>query len=49
VFFDTDQAILRPDAIATLQAILGELQNTGPDAPISVEGHTDYRNTNEYN
>lgn len=48
VFFDTDQATLRPDARATLQRQAAWL-NQHPQVRVVIEGHADERGTREYN
>lgn len=48
VYFDFDQANIRPDAIATLQAHAQYLSQN-PGARVRIEGHADERGTREYN
>lgn len=48
VFFDYDSVELRPDALATLDAIGSWLVNH-PNATVNIEGHCDERGTREYN
>ncbi len=47
-FFEFDKAVLRPEALASLELHAGFLRNN-PDRRINVEGHTDERGTREYN
>jgi OOP family OmpA-OmpF porin len=49
VLFDFDQHDIRPDADASLRAILDDLNNTVPDGPLLVEGHTDNIGSRDYN
>lgn len=50
VLFDSDQAIVRPDAGEALGAIAAEINATAaPGAPIRIEGHTDDRADDAYN
>jgi peptidoglycan-associated lipoprotein len=48
VLFAVDQTTLSPEAIATLDAQIGWLQQN-PAASILIEGHADERGTGEYN
>src|SRR5690606_12899242 len=47
VLFDTDRWELRPDAVETLRVIGEQLRST--TGPITVEGHTDARASEEHN
>ncbi len=47
VLFDTDEFVLRPDAVAALRTIAAEIRRTGPSR-IVVEGHTDDRGAADY-
>lgn len=48
VFFDFDQAVLRPDAQETLVALVGQIREQGI-SELHVAGHTDSIGTAEYN
>jgi outer membrane protein OmpA-like peptidoglycan-associated protein len=48
IYFDTDKYKLRPESITTLNEISQTLM-AQPGISISVEGHCDSRNTDEYN
>ncbi len=48
VYFDFDQATIRPDAIETLQAHASYLSKN-PGSQLRLEGHADERGTREYN
>jgi len=49
VLFDFDESVLRPDAVPTLEAIVGEIDRRFPDATVTVEGHTDDQGGPDYN
>ena len=46
--FDFDQAELRPDAVQTLSSVGPMLKEQG-DHPVTVEGHTDAKGSDDYN
>ncbi|WP_216725986.1 OmpA family protein [Hymenobacter siberiensis] len=48
IYFDTDKYKLRPESITTLKEI-SQVLMANPGINISVEGHCDSRNTDEYN
>ncbi|TGE20242.1 hypothetical protein E5J99_00610 [Hymenobacter elongatus] len=48
IYFDTDKYKLRPESIKELNNISGILKSN-PGVNISIEGHCDSRNTDEYN
>ncbi|UYZ64345.1 OmpA family protein [Hymenobacter weizhouensis] len=48
IYFDTDKYKLRPESITELNNISGILK-ANPGINISIEGHCDSRNTDEYN
>ncbi|WP_245328212.1 OmpA family protein [Hymenobacter aquaticus] len=48
IYFDTDKYKLRPESIKELNNISGILK-ANPGVNISIEGHCDSRNTDEYN
>ena len=48
IYFDLDKADIRPDAAVELDKIV-ELLNKYPNIKLSMESHTDSRNTDEYN
>jgi len=48
VLFDTDQAVIRPDAAKALHAIALKIKAASPNARIRVEGHTDDRGDATY-
>lgn len=48
VLFDFDQAVLLPEAAATLDD-LAEVIGFYADRPVSIRGHTDARGSDEYN
>ncbi|MFC6224314.1 OmpA family protein [Hymenobacter artigasi] len=48
IYFDTDKYKLRPESITTLKEI-SQVLTANPGINISVEGHCDSRNTDEYN
>ncbi|HEX8329273.1 MAG TPA: OmpA family protein [Hymenobacter sp.] len=48
IYFDTDKYKLRPESITTLNEI-SQVLTAQPGISISVEGHCDSRNTDEYN
>ncbi|WP_226178487.1 OmpA family protein [Hymenobacter lucidus] len=48
IYFDTDKYKLRPESIKELNNISGILK-ANPGINISIEGHCDSRNTDEYN
>ncbi|WP_236668702.1 OmpA family protein [Hymenobacter rubidus] len=48
IYFDTDKYKLRPESITTLNQI-SQILTANPGINISVEGHCDSRNTDEYN
>lgn len=41
IFFDSGKAAIKPDGEQTLQKVAQVLQETVPDSPVAVEGHTD--------
>ena len=41
IFFDSGKAEVKPDGEGTLQKVAKVLQETVPDSPVAVEGHTD--------
>jgi peptidoglycan-associated lipoprotein len=47
-YFEYDKAVLKSDALASLELHAGFLRNN-PDRRITVEGHCDERGTREYN
>lgn len=49
VLFDFDRSELRPDAVPTLEAIVGAIEGTFTDYTVTVEGHTDDVGTPDYN
>ncbi|WP_240410544.1 OmpA family protein [Hymenobacter oligotrophus] len=48
IYFDTDKYNLRPESVRELNNIAGILK-ANPGVNISIEGHCDSRNTDEYN
>ena len=48
VLFDFDRAELRPDALRSLDQA-AELLRSYPQAPVTVNGHTDGKGTDSYN
>jgi peptidoglycan-associated lipoprotein len=48
ILFDFDSALLRPDALATLQENLAWFSRH-PAVPVVIEGHCDERGSREYN
>ncbi|WP_400191145.1 OmpA family protein [Hymenobacter sp. B81] len=48
IYFDTDKYNLRPESVRELNNIAGILK-ANPGINISIEGHCDSRNTDEYN
>jgi outer membrane protein OmpA-like peptidoglycan-associated protein len=48
IYFDTDKYTLRPESITELKNIASVLK-ANPGVNISIEGHCDSRNTDEYN
>ncbi|UOQ99828.1 OmpA family protein [Hymenobacter sp. 5317J-9] len=48
IYFDTDKYKLRPESITTLNEI-SSILTANPGIVISIEGHCDSRNTDEYN
>ncbi len=48
VYFDYDEALIRPDAEATLRAKV-EILRANPSVNLRLEGHADERGTSEYN
>ena len=48
IYFDTDKSNLRPESITQLNKTAGVLK-ANPGLNISIEGHCDSRNTDEYN
>ena len=48
IYFDTDKYKLRPEAVASLNEISRTLK-ANPGLNVSIEGHCDSRNTDEYN
>ncbi len=48
IFFDFDRAVLREDAIATIE-IQSDWLTRYPDYSTMIEGHADERGTREYN
>ncbi|MBC8082406.1 MAG: PD40 domain-containing protein [Hymenobacter sp.] len=48
IYFDTDKYKLRPESITELKSISAILK-ANPGVNISIEGHCDSRNTDEYN
>ena len=48
VYFDYDEAVIRPDAEETLRAKL-EILRDNPGMQLRMEGHADERGTSEYN
>ena len=49
VYFDFDSAVLRPDALATLDKNAAKLRARGGDGLIQIAGYCDERGTQEYN
>lgn len=49
VLFDPGEAMLRPDAIPSLQSIVTAIRAAPPDAALLVEGHTDSLGETAYN
>lgn len=47
VAFDKDRAELKPEAVARLDALVGELRGTAP-GPVDIAGHTDNLGTHEH-
>lgn len=41
IFFDSGKAIIRPEAAPVLEKVGKVLQETVPDSPVAVEGHSD--------
>ena len=48
IYFDNDEAHLRPETIQELNKILAVLK-ANPQLNLSIEGHCDSRNSDEYN
>lgn len=48
IYFDTDKYTLRPESVKELSRVSG-IMKTNPGLNISIEGHCDSRNTDEYN
>ena len=48
VLFDFDKYDLRPEGLASLGKV-AEVLRASPDAPVSIEGHTDGKGTDAYN
>jgi outer membrane protein OmpA-like peptidoglycan-associated protein len=48
VLFDFDKSDLRPEAFVSLGKV-AEVLRASPDAPVSIEGHTDGKGTDAYN
>jgi outer membrane protein OmpA-like peptidoglycan-associated protein len=48
VLFDFDKADLRPEASVSLEKV-AEVLRASPDAPVTIEGHTDGKGTDAYN
>ncbi|MGH3368678.1 MAG: OmpA family protein, partial [Nocardioidaceae bacterium] len=48
VLFDTDQAVIRPDAAKALRDIAAQIRARTPNARLRVEGHTDDRGDETY-
>src|SRR5208282_1146073 len=48
VLFDFDKYTLRPEATETLKKV-GQVVAGYPNAPLSIEGHTDGKGTHAYN
>jgi outer membrane protein OmpA-like peptidoglycan-associated protein len=48
VLFDFDKYTLRPEAAETLRKV-GQVVSGYPNAPLSIEGHTDGKGTHPYN
>lgn len=49
VLFDFDQTAIRPEAEASLAAILADIRSWATDPTLTIEGHTDDVDTPEYN
>lgn len=50
VLFDSDQAVVRPEAAEALGAVADQINaTTAPGSPIRIEGHTDDRADDAYN
>lgn len=41
IFFDSGKSVIKPEGIETLQKVIPVLQETVPNSPVAVEGHTD--------
>ena len=41
IFFDSGKAVIKEDGLQTLNKVAQVLQETVPDSPVAVEGHTD--------
>lgn len=48
VFFDFDQAAIRPSENTTMRRV-GQILNTFPDAKVQLSGHTDFIGEDDYN
>ena len=48
IYFDTDKYNLRPESVRELNNVAG-IMKSNPGLNISIEGHCDSRNTDEYN
>lgn len=48
IYFDTDKYNLRPESVRQLNNVAG-IMKSNPGLNISIEGHCDSRNTDEYN
>jgi photosystem I P700 chlorophyll a apoprotein A2 len=48
VLFEFDKHDLRPEAFASLEKV-AEVLRASPDAPVTIEGHTDGKGTDAYN
>ncbi|RAK70732.1 hypothetical protein DLM85_02790 [Hymenobacter edaphi] len=48
IYFDTDKYNLRPESVKQLNNVAG-IMKSNPGLNISIEGHCDSRNTDEYN
>lgn len=49
VFFDTDKAELRPDAMPVIDLVAEDLRRDVPDVALFIAGHTDSRGSDTYN
>jgi len=48
VFFDFDQAVIKPDSAKVLNKVINILKQT-PLLTIEIQGHTDSKGSTEYN